>query len=132
MAFSSAQAGSAPPKVLVVEDEPSLRFFISDVLANDHGLVVIEAESADEALVVLERDRDIQCMFTDVRMPGTLDGIALSRRVRREHPDIKILMTSGHLLSADAPDNIPFIAKPYDLAQVAALIEQLVTSFRPG
>ena len=132
MASSPAQPGPAPSKVLVVEDEPSLRFFISDILANDHGFMVLEAESADQALDVLERDSEIKCMFTDVRMPGTLDGIALSNRVRRERPDIKILMTSGHLLSSEAPENVPFVAKPYDLTQVANLIEQLVKSFRPG
>ncbi len=130
MASSSAQ--TTPSKVLVVEDEPALRFFISDVLTNEHGLTVIEAGSADQALDVLERDQEIKCMFTDVRMPGTLDGIALSNRVRREHPDIKILMTSGHLLSSEAPQDVPFIAKPYDLTHVAGLIEQLVKSFRPG
>jgi DNA-binding NtrC family response regulator len=124
-------SGPAPSKVLVVEDEASLRFFISDVLTNERGMVVIEAASADQALDELERDPEIKCMFTDVRMPGTLDGIALSNRVRREHPDIKILMTSGHLLSAEAPANVPFVAKPYDLTQVANLIEQLVESFRP-
>ncbi len=122
---------ASPSKVLVVEDEPALRFFISDVLTTDHGLVVIEAETADQALDVLAHDRDIKCVFTDVRMPGTLDGLALSRRVLKDHPGIKLLITSGHLSSADGLADVPFVAKPYDLTQVANLIEHLVKSFRP-
>ena len=131
MASLPAQAEAAPPKVLVVEDEPGLRFVISDVLTNDHGFVVLEAASADQALEALAHDPDIKCMFTDVRMPGKLDGIALSRRVLHDRPDIKVLITSGHLSSGEALENVPFVAKPYDLTQVADLIQELVKSFRP-
>ena len=129
MSPSPTQQMSASPKVLVVEDEPILRFLISDVLANDHGLTVVEAESGDVALHALEENADIACVFTDVRMPGMLDGIALTRRLKQERPSIKVLVTSGHLRSAAEIDHVPFVAKPYNLEQVAKMIEELVRSF---
>ena len=132
MAFSAERKESARSKVLVVEDEPSLRFIISDVLTQDHDLVVVEASSADEALELLSAETDIGCVFTDVRMPGSMDGLALSRRILKERPDIKVLITSGHLPSNPAVGDAPFVAKPYDLETVANLIEQLVRSFRSG
>ncbi len=131
MASNFAQNASASQKVLVVEDEPGLRFIISDVLTNDHGLEVVEAESGDQALDLLQHDGDIGCVFTDVRMPGKLDGLALSRLVLRDHPGVKILMTSGHLSPADALEDIPFVSKPYDLTQVAARIDQLIKQLGP-
>ncbi len=132
MASSPAQTGPALSKVLVVEDEPGLRFIISDVLVNDHGLTVVEACSGDQALDVLEHDPAIGCVFTDVRMPGKLDGIALSKRVLRDHPGVKVLITSGHFAVSDGLGGVPFVAKPYDLTQVAGMIQQMIDSLRPG
>ena len=130
MAPPPAQTDNAFPKVLVVEDEPSLRFFISDFLTHDHGLEVVEAETGDQALAMLQHDKDIGCVFTDVRMPGKLDGIALSKLVRQDHPGVKVLVTSGHLSASEA-SNFPFVAKPYNLGQVADLIQEMIRSLGP-
>lgn len=127
-----ARSPSAISKVLVVEDEPGLRFIISDVLVHDHGLTVVEAASGDQALRVLDADADIGCIFTDVRMPGSVDGIALTRRVRRDYPGIQVVVTSGHLASQDVIEDVPFVSKPYNLEQVATLIERLVRDLGPG
>ncbi len=130
MAPAPAQTNPASPKVLVVEDEPSLRFFITDFLTHDHGLDVVEAETGDQALVMLENDKAIGCVFTDVRMPGKLDGLALSQRVLQDHPGVKVLVTSGHLSPAEALD-FPFVAKPYNLVQVADLIQEMIRNLAP-
>lgn len=131
MSSTLTQPSSALPKVLVVEDEPGLRFIISDVLTNDHGLTVVEAESGDQALHVLGEDSGIGCVFTDVRMPGAADGTTLTQRVQREHPDIKVLVTSGHLTPPAGIEDIPFVAKPYNLEQVAAKIAELMRALGP-
>ncbi len=126
-----ARSPSAISKVLVVEDEPGLRFIISDVLVNDHGLTVLEAGSGDQALRILNEETDIGCVFTDVRMPGAVDGIALTRRLRRDFPEIQVVVTSGHLAPQDVIEDVPFISKPYNLELVAALIEELVHALGP-
>lgn len=131
MSSPVSQNTNAVSKVLVVEDEPILRFLISEVLAHDHGLTVVEAGSGDMALRLLGEDGDIACVFTDVRMPGATDGIALARHVRHDHPTIRVLMTSGNMVPSAGVEDVPFVAKPYNLQQVAAMIEDLVRSFQP-
>lgn len=80
--------------VLIVEDEPLIRFNILDVL-EDVGHVALEAANADEALVVLKGRQDVDILFTDVNMAGSMDGIQLAKRVRAMRPNIGIIITSG-------------------------------------
>ena len=115
------------PRILVVEDEPALRFLITEVLTMDGGFDVVEARSADEAIDMLEIDHDIDCVFTDVRMPGRCDGIALTRHIRDTFPDMKVVVTSGNLTQPERPRDVPFFAKPYDCFAVAACIKGIVT-----
>lgn len=100
--------------VLIVEDEPLIRFNILDVL-EDVGHVALEAASADEALVVLKGRQDVDILFTDVNMAGSMDGIQLARRVRAMRPNIGIIITSGmvRLDPLALPANAAFLPKPY-------------------
>jgi two-component system, response regulator PdtaR len=112
-----------PPVVLVVEDEPLLRLLAVEVV-EEAGFIAIEARDADEAVVLLESRRDITLLFTDINMPGSMDGLKLAHAVRDRWPPIKILVVSGkhRLQPSDLPSNSWFVGKPY---QAAALVEEL-------
>jgi two-component system, response regulator PdtaR len=108
--------------ILVVDDEVALRFLISVVLREESNLKVIEAHNADEALSLLNSDIAVDLIFTDVRMPGTMDGIELTRRVRATYPEIKIVMASGHLTQQERIPGVPLFLKPYDIDDVKSHI----------
>jgi CheY-like chemotaxis protein len=117
---------SKRPTILVVEDEVLIRLMISDHLRSD-GFAVIEAASADEALKILQSSAPVHLLFTDVRMPGPVDGLALMEHARTMKPDLKIIVTSGHAAAGrlrDIADD--FFSKPYDLARVSARIAVLL------
>jgi two-component system, response regulator PdtaR len=119
-------AGSPPksrPVVLIVEDDPLLRMLAVDVI-EEAGFVALEAGDADEAVALLESRPDITLLFTDVDMPGSMDGLKLAHAVRDRWPPIKILVVSGHarLQPCDLPWNSCFVGKPY---QAATIIEEL-------
>ena len=104
--------------VLVVEDDVALRFVISEAL-RDGGLIVAEAASGDEALEFLKSGNPVDLVFSDVHMPGKIDGLALGVRVHEDFPLLQVLLTSGH----HHPNaHIPFIAKPYSLDNVLATV----------
>src|SRR5258708_9390406 len=88
-------AQSRRPVVLIVEDEFLLRMDAVDMIAAA-GFEVVEAGNADEAIDILEARRDITVVFTDIQMPGSMDGFKLARAVRCPWPPIKIVATSGH------------------------------------
>ncbi len=103
-----------PTLVLVVDDEAVLRFLATDTL-EDHGYRVIEAEDAGTALKLLAEHPDVRVLFTDVNMPGAIDGLELAREVHARWPAVKLIVTSGRLnLSAgEIPDAGHFVPKPY-------------------
>jgi len=109
--------------VLVVEDELFVRLMAIDAI-EDAGYTAIEAEGADQALALLDDRDDIGVVFSDIKMPGSLDGLALAATVRERWPDIAIIMTSGHLYreDVDMPFSVPFLQKPY---RARALIAEL-------
>jgi len=107
-------------KVLVVDDEPVLRFLIAEVL-KDAGLTVVEAATADEAIAQLRLDTCIRLVFSDIRMPGSMDGIGLARAIEADFATVRVMLTSGNTPSHIEPGR-PVIAKPYDLAAVSAQI----------
>lgn len=98
-----------PPVVLVVEDEPLLRMLAVEVV-EEAGFIAIEAGDADEAVVLLESRTDITLLFTDINMPGSMDGLKLAHAVRDRWPPIKILVVSGkqQLQSSELPLNSCF------------------------
>ena len=83
------------PVVLIVEDEPLVRLGAVQAI-EDAGFEVIEAANADEAIRILENRSDIRVVFTDIHMPGSIDGLKLAHAVRDRWPPIKIIVTSGH------------------------------------
>jgi CheY-like chemotaxis protein len=114
------------PVVLVVEDEVLLRLMIADELRSN-GLSVVEAANADEALTVLRSSASVDLLFTDVRMPGSIDGWALAALMRAAQPELKIIVASGQSpgrLSRNIAD--AFFDKPYDAGRVAKRITALL------
>ncbi len=107
------------PLVLVAEDEHIIRFGIVDEF-EEAGFSVLEASNADEASALLNTNPAVRALFTDVDMPGTMDGIALARLVARERPDIRIVIASGKIApqEAELPQGAVFFSKPYDLGRV--------------
>jgi CheY-like chemotaxis protein len=121
--LNGTQVGKPPPVVLVVEDEPLLRMLAVEVV-EEAGFIAIEARDVDEAVTLLESRTDITLFFTDINMPGSMDGLKLAHAVRDRWPPIKILVVSGkqQLQISDLPSNSWFVGKPY---QTAALVEEL-------
>jgi two-component system, response regulator PdtaR len=112
--------------VLVVEDEPLLLLMAGDIVG-DAGLEAILVPNADEAIRILESRDDISIVFTDVRMPGSMDGIRLAAAVRNRWPPIKLVVVSGHLTAdADLPQGARFFRKPYASDQIISALRQLV------
>src|ERR1700679_4018130 len=104
-----------PPKVLVVEDEMLLRMRAVDIV-EDAGFIPIEAVNADEALAILESRSDVDLLFTDIQMPGSMDGLKLAYAVHERWPSIKIILVSGKLMLTDSekPANSRFFGKPLE------------------
>jgi len=115
-------------KVLLVEDEPMIRAIGIDAL-EEAGYEVMEARDADEAVRILEQAGEVHVLFTDIRMPGSMDGLALAKLVHERWPAMKILITSGDTFprSAQIPDDGHFLAKPYRLD---ALQSEVTSLFR--
>jgi CheY-like chemotaxis protein len=107
-------ASSQKAVILVVEDEPFLRFLAADAL-EEKGFAVAEATNAENALRVLENRQDINLVFTDIALPGELDGMDLVRHVQQRWPHIQLVLTSGRPkpTPAEMPKDGRFIAKPY-------------------
>jgi CheY-like chemotaxis protein len=112
--------------ILVVEDELLQRLFAADFLA-DRGYEVIEAANADQAIAILERRPDIRIVFTDVNMPGSMDGLRLVEVIRKRWPPVLLIVTSGKnaLGDDDLPAGGRFIPKPYTSEQVIDVVQQL-------
>ena len=104
--------------ILVVEDDVLLRFVISEAL-RDAGFQVVESASATEALVYIRAQNNVSLVFSDVHMPGGMNGLGLAEALRADFPAVKIILTSGKLTLEEAGD-IPLISKPYILARVIA------------
>ena len=117
---------SKRPVVLIVEDELLLRMNAVDMI-EAAGFEVVEAANADEAIEILEARRDIGVVFTDIQMPGSMDGLKLVRAVRGRWPPIKIVATSGHVgvAQTDLPEGGRFLPKPYSPGQVMDVLREL-------
>jgi CheY-like chemotaxis protein len=118
------------PVVLVVEDDPiTLRLSVCATKAA--GFDAIAVTSADEALSVLETRADIRVVFTDVQMPGSMNGIQLAAVIVRRWPAIRILITSAQIRLADKnlPGHSVFLSKPYLVREVVAKLQHLSDSY---
>jgi len=114
-----------PKEVLVVEDEAIIRMAAADALA-DHGIMAWEAADAQEALKSIEQHPRIGLLFTDVDMPGKINGMGLAHEVVLTHPDVELIVTSGAvtLRSEDLPDHGTFLPKPYSTKQMVAMVAE--------
>jgi PAS domain S-box-containing protein len=117
--------------ILLVEDEPRTRRSVKRLLV-ELGYRVLEAADASEAIRILEQDQGLDLLFTDLVMPGELDGRELGFWTRRHRPGLKVLLTSGqlqHPADTTMPDGklLPFIRKPYTKDQLQRTIQDLLT-----
>ncbi|HEV7909878.1 MAG TPA: response regulator [Methylocella sp.] len=121
-----AKPAKSRPVVLIVEDEPFVRLTGADLLA-EAGFEVLEAGNADEAMRILEATPEVRVVFSDVEMPGSLDGLGLARNICQRWPSIGIVLTSGHRIRAETiPRDGKFLAKPYDGQVLVRHIEEIV------
>ena len=118
-----------PPTILVVEDDVLIRSVVAGYL-RDCGFDVIEANGADEAIRMLQAEVRIDVVFSDIQMPGSMDGFGLAQWVRRERPSLKVILTSGAVRMPEAAGGPardgPFLAKPYDHAELERHIRTLL------
>jgi len=117
------QEGTDNPtlRVLIVEDEPILLALLAEEM-REAGFLVTEASNADEAIAYYRSGLPVDLVFTDVRMPGSIDGVALARLLLREAPTLPVVVTSGNLLAHELADITRFIAKPYRLPDAIRLV----------
>jgi CheY-like chemotaxis protein len=126
----TAESGSPLQTVLVVEDEILIRLVIADYL-RECGYRVHEAASAEEAVVILQSPEvSVDVVFSDVEMPGSMDGFGLARWVRANKPGMQVILTSGAERSADIAATLceagPLLKKPYPSQDVVDRIRQLM------
>ncbi|HXH53290.1 MAG TPA: response regulator [Sphingomicrobium sp.] len=112
-----------PKEVLVVEDEPIVRIVAADALC-ERGIMAWEASDADEALRALDKHPRIGLVFTDVSMPGEMDGLQLAHEVSANRPNVELIITSGaaSVAEEELPDNGTFLPKPYQPERLADIV----------
>lgn len=113
--------------ILIVEDEALLRMHAADIV-EEAGFIPIEATNADEAIAILESRSDIALLFTDVNMPGSMDGLKLAHAVRDRWPPIKIVIVSGHLQVSEneLPSDSRFFGKPFETDRMIVELRALI------
>jgi two-component system, response regulator PdtaR len=120
--------GPEDPLMVLVVDEPLVRIPAIDEL-EEADFQVLEAANADVALVVLEaRSDEVHVLFTDVNMPGSMDGMALAEQVHQRWPHIRLLIASGYARRHpdEIPDNGHFVPKPYRGATLVRHIAEMM------
>ena len=110
----------------MVEDEALVRMLAVSV-AEDNGFEALTAASADEAIGILESRSDVRLVFTDVNMPGSMNGLRRAHAVRDRWPPVELLVTSalGSITAKDLPERGRFLAKPYDVATLSTAFQQM-------
>ena len=116
-------------RVLVVEDEVLIRM-MAVAVAEDAGFEALSAATADEAIKILEFRSDIRLVFTDVNMPGSMNGLRLAHAVRGRWPPVELLVTSAvsNITAKDLPERGRFLAKPYDVAALSEAFHQVLAA----
>src|SRR3954469_3392445 len=124
---SMAIGSTAVPNVLIVEDEMVLRMRAVDIV-EDAGFRAVEAVNADQAMSILESRSDISLLFTDIQMPGSMDGLKLAHAVHDRWPAIKIILVSGQVNPSDAerPADSRFFGKPLSVERMIIELQAMV------
>jgi CheY-like chemotaxis protein len=123
----SVEMSNAKPHVLFVEDEVLVSALMSDVL-EERGFEVHAMETGDAALEYLQSGAPVDVLFTDINMPGDLDGAELAREARNLRPDLPVVYASGRYTAGDLMPMVPrslFLAKPYDPIEACTLLNRL-------
>ena len=118
---------AVPAVVLVVEDEMLLRMRAVDMV-EDAGFTSVEALDADEAVAILESRSDIALLFTDIQMPGSMDGLKIAHAVHERWPPIQIILVSGQLKLAniDVPADSRFFGNPLVAKEMIAQLQSMI------
>jgi CheY-like chemotaxis protein len=121
-----------PATIVVVENEALVRLELADRLAK-LGFIVLVASDADEAIALLDTHPEVEVLFTDVTMPGSMDGIRLAHHVRDRWPPVKIIVASGMLGAElrDLPGGSLFLSKPYAPESLADALAQTMMGSGP-
>jgi two-component system, response regulator PdtaR len=119
------------PVILIVEDDFLIRMGAVEMI-EAAGFAIVEAANADEAMVILEVRLDVTVAFTDIQMPGSMDGLKLAAAIRGRWPPIKIVATSGrvNVRTNDLPEGGLFLPKPYNSAEIVRTLRE-VTGAEP-
>jgi two-component system, response regulator PdtaR len=115
------------PIVLVVEDTPMQRFDAVSMIERA-GFETLEAASADDAISILESSPNVDVVFTDIKMPGSMDGLKLAAAIKARWPSITVVATSGVMDIRDEqlPEGCLFVPKPYSAEQVVGALQGMV------
>jgi two-component sensor histidine kinase len=125
--FMSSDPANAAANVLIVEDELVLRMRAVDIV-EDAGFASVQATNADQAISILENRSDISVLFTDIQMPGSMDGLKLAHAVHDRWPSIKIILVSGQIKpqKGEAPTDSLFFGKPLESAKMISELQDMV------
>jgi DNA-binding response OmpR family regulator len=129
-AFQS-EAADREIVLLVVEDEAPIRSMVCEYL-RDVGFRVIEARDADEAIMVFSSATPVDLVFTDVDMPGSIDGLRLALWIRECHPSVPVMVTSGVAELRDIYQGLRVLPKPYSPRILERQIRELLEEEAPG
>ncbi len=115
--------------ILIVEDSGPIRLGAVD-MAEREGFLVFEAANADDAIAILEAHPEIRLVFTDIEMPGSMDGLKLVHYISLRWPPIRLIVASGKMLRehAQLPDGILFFTKPYRQSEIATAMRSLLAA----
>jgi CheY-like chemotaxis protein len=121
-------AKSDPDSILVIEDEVVIRMLITDEL-RERGFTVIEACNADEAWAYLQSGGHANVVFSDVLMPGSMNGLELADKIRKQFPALPVILTSGYVgENGSRPMLGPFVQKPYNIDRAITVIHDVLAS----
>ena len=112
--------------VLIVEDEALVQLLAAEIV-EQAGYAVLLAGNASDALRILEQPNAVTIVFTDVKMPGAMDGVQLAWEVRKRWPGVGVIVASGYIPDAtlDLPEGVPFLAKPYRPAPLEKMLSEM-------
>ena len=112
--------------ILVVEDEALILLNAVEIV-QEAGFEALSATTADEALSILEARPDVCLVFTDIQMPGSMDGLRLAHAVRKRWPPIELIVTSAHgpIAADDLPERGRYVAKPYDVQALSQVFREM-------
>jgi CheY-like chemotaxis protein len=127
-----AEGRTSPSTLMVVEDDVLIRSAAADYLRGC-GFVVVEAVDVPQAVSLLEADKSVELVFADIKLPGPQNGLDLVNILRRDHPRVRILLTSGVIKPDEAQlDDITLLRKPYFLFEVERHLKALLAGDTPS